>query len=64
MNEELKPCPFCGGEDVKLWVGLHGSTDAKVTCQTCDAEGPLFGAEDWLGMDWRPEAITAWNTRA
>jgi Lar family restriction alleviation protein len=64
MTDELKPCPFCGSGDVEVCVGHHANTDAKVLCKTCEAESSLFGADDWTGKDYRPEAIAAWNRRS
>lgn len=54
MSEELKPCPFCGGQGDyyyimtmrKHWIG----------CSNCNC------ATD--GYDTEEEAIEAWNTRA
>lgn len=37
MSEELKPCPFCGGADLKT------AGDDKVVhvyCRTCESTGP------------------------
>ena len=53
MGDVLKPCPFCGGEDMMV-----GSTfrDDWMTCLDCNAAGPYCATE--------AEAITAWNTRA
>lgn len=66
VSEELKPCPFCGGE-AKVEIGLHNFDDAQVDCQQCGASGPLHdeapfrdGARDYN----RAEAIAAWNQRA
>lgn len=57
MSEELKPCPFCGGEaaiyepiTTRFWFVRCSNGD---TCSTC---GPDRGT--------RSEAIEAWNTRA
>lgn len=52
MNDELKPCPFCGGEaiidgcDDTLWI---------VVCKECNAS---------IGYkETKEEAIEAWNRR-
>ena len=61
-----RPCPFCGGEAKRHW-GEHSFNDAKVRCEQCHAEGPMFdvddGAEDESGRN-EIAAIAAWNTRA
>lgn len=54
-NEDLKPCPFCGGED------LHGQTyfDGQwhyIVCMTCCGRG----GESMM----REEAVAFWNKRA
>ncbi len=46
---ELKPCPFCGSDDVEL----HG--DAWVTCEDCGAET--------IYCETPEEAIGHWNKR-
>ena len=61
MNE-LKPCPFCGGEAI-----LEGKSDhCLVRCENCFAKG------EWVSFSWRPDedyseyenkAIEQWNTR-
>ncbi len=54
MTEELKPCPFCGGEAELDWEldDEHGPS-AWITCSKCKAE---------VRCDYQPDAITAWNT--
>lgn len=57
MSDELKPCPFCGGEahiDGTSWRPTDGAEVAWVTCKRCDAYGPTLPLK---------EAIAAWNRR-
>ena len=49
--EELKRCPFCGGEAIEV----RASESYWVRCSDCDAEIAL--------CDSRFEAIAAWNRR-
>ena len=51
--EELKPCPFCGSDDV---VVEETDTSGYVRCRGCGAEGGLRYSHD--------EAAAAWNSRA
>lgn len=73
VTQELKPCPFCGGEaemdTMQGYLILHsGELDNRSTiyCLDCDAEMGFCHAD----LDsWQIEAaiknlITAWNTRA
>ena len=53
MMAELKPCPFCGGEDLMM---VDDDDYFFVGCNTCDTCGPGEGTEE--------EAIEAWNKRA
>ena len=53
---ELKPCPFCGGEDIVLFE-LKASKDCWVECKKCWASSNVFK------LDAKAEAIAAWNTR-
>ena len=46
--EELKPCPFCGGEAIII-------LDLYVQCKICGAKGQAYFR--------RYEAIRKWNTR-
>ncbi|HHR6217449.1 TPA: Lar family restriction alleviation protein [Providencia alcalifaciens] len=55
MNE-LKKCPFCGGEAyIQDWSMMERSR-YKVACNQCDVETPIYETEH--------EAIEAWNRRA
>jgi Lar family restriction alleviation protein len=54
-TDELKPCPFCGGEgkiDGTSWTTRDGKEQAWVTCKKCGAYGPSS-----------TDAIAAWNRR-
>ena len=45
MSEDLKPCPFCGGEDL-----ASGGDDKFVGywCNNCQAQGPNhYGGSQW-----------------
>ena len=59
-NNELKPCPFCGGK-AKLEFDdeacYHGGRGLDfVECKKCHAKSALADSEI--------EAITLWNNRA
>lgn len=51
MQEQLKPCPFCGGEAREI-----ESLFASIYCADCGVMGPKY-----LHMN---QAIKHWNTRA
>ena len=58
MTDELKPCPFCGGEarTYRLQYGLMKKY--CIECLECGAELPMmFCSEDEV------KAIAAWNRR-
>jgi Lar family restriction alleviation protein len=50
INEELRPCPFCGGEN------LGFSEIFKVRCYSCGSEGAFRQRKE--------AAVRAWNQRA
>lgn len=52
---ELKPCPFCGSDDLKVWA-TSIPYQSFVECRKCCCIGP-----DCVTTD---EAIAAWNRRA
>ncbi len=54
MCEELKPCPFCGGEDVEHL--LDGFGNWLVGCVTCDYRIQCVDCTE-------DDAIRYWNTR-
>ena len=50
MDEELKPCPFCGSYNAEaIRQGIGAST---VQCRTCYAYGPRVGWELESDMDY------------
>jgi Lar family restriction alleviation protein len=63
MNDEMKPCPFCGSDDIAV-VPAEDSPDydadypVVVACMDCSADGP--------DRDFKSaaEAIAVWNRRA
>lgn len=59
MNEELKPCPFCGSENIgadydeeRVKIMRYGHF---IECHDC------FGASGYRGT--KEEAIVSWNKR-
>ena len=59
MTDELKPCPFCGGDATPDFSSIEGENAYHFHCQSkdCPAWPNVSGATE-------SEAITAWNTRA
>lgn len=62
----LKPCPFCGGTDLRLETYSIQPDDywgGSVRCNDCDAEGGR--PECWHDEhDVADEVRAAWNRRA
>lgn len=71
MSEELKPCPFCGGEAKLITTEFDRKTIAiKVECQSCSARAGGFCATVFDNKNAlenidnsREKAIEAWNRR-
>lgn len=58
MQNELKPCPFCGGEgtlSTSELPGLSSDMSFYVGCDTCECSTSYEDTDD--------EAIKKWNTR-
>lgn len=57
-NDQLKPCPFCGGMDFEISSLLvyGGRKLWRVGCANCDVWYTFF-------FDTKEKAIKAWNTR-
>lgn len=62
---ELKPCPFCGSEDI--WCGSYDVVPKRagrpvynflyaVKCKKCEMGRDFFS--------WEKDAVNAWNRRA
>lgn len=61
MNTELKPCPFCGGEEAGTkWH--HGYWSVQCGYYH-DATKSDHCFQDWGEFDTEQEAIDAWNRR-
>jgi Lar family restriction alleviation protein len=64
MSDDLKPCPFCGGDKSIICRTDYDGGDAyAVSCRYSDCHGHIFT----LGHGYfstKEEAIAAWNTRA
>ncbi len=58
MSEELKPCPFCGGE--ARWVEDHGRFDEPFGLVVDHAEDCFLG--NHMMAEW-DHIIAAWNHR-
>ncbi len=73
MENELKPCPFCGGK-AYLEKSSRGFVKAKPTkvafvrCTVCDARSTRFDLAQYgrtsKSKEANAEAIKAWNGRA
>ena len=60
MDEKLKPCPFCGGENIIIdrddgWENMDTNPDWNVFCRDCTAT---------ITECTREKAIAAWNKRS
>lgn len=60
-HNELKPCPFCGGEARLRKLGKNYA----VRCRQCGATGATFRPMPWHKVVFiaQGEARTAWNRR-
>lgn len=58
MSEvELKPCPFCGGTNLRIMGGIG----KYVRCSDCDASCGHLPGDGCNADEWH--AAEAWNTR-
>ena len=78
MNTKLKPCPFCGSDN--LYWGHESINRFHVSCLDCKGSGPIIDTPDeWPDeckaiLDWKKaleeldnmllkEAMCGWNKR-
>ena len=64
LCQKLKPCPFCGGK-AEPFKGRRNFTDIIIRCVDCNAEGPLFDADDKENAERinAGAAVMHWNGR-
>ena len=63
MNEQLKPCPFCGTEPILDYNEVGGGVSikmAEIRCPKCKTE-KNHHAGLYSDVDVRQKAIDAWN---
>ena len=66
MTEKMKPCPFCGSEDISIETesDVMGKI-ARAHCEICGATASGIGvmSRPDSDADLHPTAIAAWNRR-
>ncbi|MBR0317201.1 MAG: Lar family restriction alleviation protein [Synergistaceae bacterium] len=62
MTEKLKPCPFCGNQDIHYYCYSDNNEENFYTVE-CHECGICIGIND-KKYKTKSEAIKAWNTRA
>ena len=55
MDEDLKPCPFCGGTELEILDIDEGF--CAVACETCDAFGPMGMGPEGAREEWNHRAV-------
>ena len=67
MTEKMKPCPFCGSEDISIETesDVMGKI-ARAHCEICGATASGIGvmSRPDSDADLHPTAIAAWNRRS
>lgn len=58
---ELRPCPFCGSENLVLWQSY---SEGYVVCRDCMAGGPKVEKDNTKSQARERMAVRLWNARA
>ncbi len=61
MNEELKPCPFCGSNDLRKSKDFT-IKDKNLICLVCDVQCNNCGC-DGPKLFYTNDTVKAWNER-
>lgn len=61
-NDDLKPCPFCGGTNISIDDVLSPGGGRGITCLTDNCMGNIYRHDGFYPDD--ETLINAWNTRA
>ena len=66
LTNELKPCPFCGDEDVNMYHLRENHKALLIVCETCNIAFYVVKDrdEDLPNYTSELELIDAWNRRA
>lgn len=61
---ELKPCPFCGSEDIKISPPCNDAPEGDlsldcwdVTCRYCGCSSPFAATEDEMFERWNKRIV-------
>ena len=63
-REDLKPCPFCGGEKIGALMPTEEKLQFAVFCSDCGASSRIFTSKCFAERDRDWETDTASNPRA
>ena len=63
MSDDLKPCPFCGSDDIQLSTNDDGDP-LWVSCEMCECQGPWRNPDNSAYPQTEANYVEAWNRRA